>query len=990
MFNRVIVLFFILSNAVSQNNLLDYQISLNCYESGNYMCSRDGFYNLLNEDPYSRNAFSENAQFYLFLSALKLYHNDTKNLFDTFLDLYPLSNKIGNAHFFMSEYLFEHKKYAQVVSLLSPINLYKLSDNRSAFFYLGYSAFNVGKNELAKSCFYEIVSSFNSIYKEDAIYYNSRILLDENILDKALDGFSQLKFSSKYSKIVPYYITTILFSQGKFNEIDNYLEKTLNDNTIYNYDQLVLLYAKSLYNLKEFDKSIVYFEESKLINDTLSNVDLYQIGTSYHFKGLDGFAINHLNKIDSDVDSLSQKSLYYLANSYIRTNNRHEAMNAFHSSSLIDFDPVIQHDSFYRFVILAYEQNSPLYDPAFYLQEFINKFPNSIHKNEVYSCLTNIYLNSSDYSQAILVLEKSNFENISLKTQYQKISFHKGVQLYNDGSYNDAINYFNKSIKIYTDLHLLSLSYYWLGETYFNLNMFEAALNSYKNINIDNSYYLKSLYSQGYCFMKLNDYTNAVKIFKLLINADLNNRLVHDIYLRLADSYFKLMKYQYASDFYNKAVDLGGFQADYALYKNSTALVLLEDYNGAIESFNRLINQFSKSNYIDDAVFDLGNVYILSKNYDLAINTFQILIDEFPSSLFYPSAHIKVGLVYYMQQKDIEAINFFKKVIVKFPSNRITQEALNLIKNIYSENGEISVFLDFISTLNHDYSNSELDSAMYYSAELQYMKSSFQNAINGFNSYLSYYPNGLFYVESNYFLSKSYKNIGDLKSAIETLQGVVNNTENSYTVDALLELARMSYEIQNYISSENYYTQLLNITNEIEFKRESILGILESKFHLYRFKEVNSYVNDSINDNFFNGKDDHRIKYLQAYSLFKMDYQSEALLKFNLLKANSDGALKAECSYYAALIYYYQEDYLKCEEMIFKLIKEFPNYLTWTDRSLLILAKNYIAKEDFFQAKHVLTQLLSNCKDSLIIEEVKSLMISNFPDTNMDSLNNLK
>ena len=54
--------------------------------------------------------------------------------------------------------------------------------------------------------------------------------------------------------------------------------------------------------------------------------------------------------------------------------NKLEAMNAFRSASLIDWDLMIKHDAFYQFAILCYEQQSPLYDPIQYLSEFIEMY----------------------------------------------------------------------------------------------------------------------------------------------------------------------------------------------------------------------------------------------------------------------------------------------------------------------------------------------------------------------------------------------------------------------------------------------------------------------------------------------------------------------------------------------------------------------------------------------------------------------------------------
>ena len=44
-------------------------------------------------------------------------------------------------------------------------------------------------------------------------------------------------------------------------------------------------------------------------------------------------------------------------------------------------------------------------------------------------------------------------------------------------------------------------------------------------------------------------------------------------------------------------------------------------------------------------------------------------------------------------------------------------------------------------------------------------------------SYLLYYPNGLFQLEANYFLYKSYDKLDDVENAMISLTNIVNDQE---------------------------------------------------------------------------------------------------------------------------------------------------------------------------------------------------------------------
>ena len=984
-------LFFVFLIIFSFSFSQDYDKGLMCFLDKDYVCARNYFSDIVHNQHQFNSITIEYAHYYLFLSALHLYHYDTDYLFDSFISHFPFSNKREDAVFFMSEYLFEKKQHKSVVALLSQTNLYQFSDLKKnrAFFYLGYSAYKEENFDLAKSSFYELNTGFDNLYREDAIFYNSHILFLENSFELALSGFKELVNSTKYATKVPYFIAHILFNLDQYDTLVNYLKPLLKSNNFNNYKELVLLQAKSHYHLNQYDESIAYFEEYKELNKSLNREQLYQIGIAYYRKGLYGFSINHLNKIViTKNDSLAQYAFYYLGDSYRYIENRTEAMHAFRSASLLETDSLIQHDAFYQFVILCYEQNSPLYSPKEYLSKFIDKYPKSKHIDEIYSCLANIHLNTYDYDNAISVLEQSNLLSNSIKYQYQKICFHRGVQVYNDGLYNEAITYFNKSISVGDKNNLLYDAYYWKGESYYNVNMFDNALHAYSQIEgASDSLYRQILYSQAYCYLKKKDYVNAVKLFNKSIPINNSSIILYDIYLRMGDSYFALTNYDLSSKFYDQAMSVSGFEDDYAAYKKSTSYVLLGQYSDAIESFKYLINNFKSSNYLDDALFDLGNVYILSRNFDLAINTFNNIINNFKNSLFYASSQLKLGLVYYMQEKDAQAISILENLLSESRESATSKEALGIIKNIYNEMGEADKFLELIQNIEHDYTKAELDSSMYSSAELQYMKENYESSINAFKVYLSYYPNGFFLLEAKYFLHKSYEKIGDLESAIEVLSQIVDNAENKYTTEGLLSLGRMSYELKKYISAESYFSKLLNIASSIENKKEAILGILESKFNLYQYSDVVNDISSLVEEGLFSGREEIRIHYLKAYSLYKLNKIAESLVEFTWLTNHTEGELKAESYYYMSLLLYNDKQYDNSQKIIFQLINEMPTYQIWVHKALLLLAKNYIMQEDMFQAHHVLIELEKQCENEEILLDLRNILITHFPNE-IDSINN--
>ena len=248
------------------------------------------------------------------------------------------------------------------------------------------------------------------------------------------------------------------------------------------------------------------------------------------------------------------------------------------------------------------------------------------------------------------------------------------------------------------------------------------------------------------------------------------------------------------------------------------------------------------------------------------------------------------------------------------------------------------------------------------------MQQNYKHAISALTSYLSYYPDGLFSLEANYFLYKSHENLGQLELSMNFLSKIINDKQNKYTVEGVSELARISYLLEKYISSEKYYQQLLELAPTIDMKQKAILGLLESKFQLFKYDQVIDCVVEYVSEDLFSQKDELRIQYLNAYSLYKLNQSAKALEVFKWLTYNSDGELKAESIFYRAQISYNNSDSENCQELIFQLIHELPNYQNWVDNSLILLAKNYIVQRDMFQAQHVLMELKK-------IEQNSSLML---------------
>src|SRR6185295_20399859 len=90
----------------------------------------------------------------------------------------------------------------------------------------------------------------------------------------------------------------------------------------------------------------------------------------------------------------------------------------------------------------------------------------------------------------------------------------------------------------------------------------------------------------------------------------------------------------------------------------------------------------------------------------------------------------------------------------------------------------------------------------------------------------------------------------------------------------------------------------------------------------------------------------------------------------NTLNAAHD-EFGAEAKYLLAQIFYQQKDYKACYETLISLNDDFKAYQEWVGKSYLLLADNFTAMNDVFQAKATLQSLIDHFPQQNVKDEAK-------------------
>ena len=80
----------------------------------------------------------------------------------------------------------------------------------------------------------------------------------------------------------------------------------------------------------------------------------------------------------------------------------------------------------------------------------------------------------------------------------------------------------------------------------------------------------------------------------------------------------------------------------------------------------------------------------------------------------------------------------------------------------------------------------------------------------------------------------------------------------------------------------------------------------------------------------------------------------------------------AEAHYLIAEIQHKQKRYKESMETAFKFNNSFGNYEYWLGKNFLLIADNYVAQNELFQARGTLNSIIDNSPEKEIVEQAKA------------------
>jgi len=909
------------------------------------------------------------AEYYSAIAALKLFNPDAEYRMMMFIYSHPESPRINDARLELGNYFYQNKNYRKAVIYYETVNRQELKSDKLAeyFFRLGYSLYIKGDQSRALLMFSEI-KDIDTEYTPPAVYYFSQIAYEQKMYQTAMEGFIRLKEDETFGGVVPFYIVQILYLQKDYDGILSMAPDLLKSAGKSRAVELYRFIGDAYYNKENYKEALPYLEKYSIGAKASAREDKYQLGYCYYKTGEIDKAIKIFLEIGARSDLLSQNIWNILGDCYMQKGDKTRSRLAFGEASKLNYDKKIKEESLYNYAKLTYETAySPFGEAIAAFQEYIDLYPGSQRIQEVYDYLVSTFMQIKNYKAAMSALDKIGNKESRLEEAYQRVAFFRGLELFKNLQIEASIDMFDKSLKYEKyNRQIRARAIYWRGEANYRIGHYNEAKDDYELfMGIPGSTLLSEYslvrYNLGYAFFNLKDYTNALNHFKTFEAGVTNVRpeVLADNKNRIADCYYVATNYPSAISYYDKVIEYGKLDADYAMFQKGFSLGLTNDGKGKIDVLTSLIQKYPSSTFVPNAIFERGRAYLVLEDFKRGESDFNTIISNYPASSFVPRSIVQLGLLYYNLGENEKAISQYKKVIENYKSTPEARDAMTGLRNTYVDINDVETFFTYIKTLDGygDINLAQKDSLLYTSGENLFMTGKYDKATDVLKNYLNEFPNGNFRQNAQYYLAECLKSAGNFDEALKLYEEVSAEPNNQFLEQSLIVASSILYDKEDYSTSLGYYEKLEKVSSNDANNLIALKGQLRSAYQAGDAQKTiiaAGKINTSVN---IPEELVREATFMSAKANYSLNNFDDALRDFRKVATEVTSIEGAESKFRVAELLYKKDKSVESEKIISEFIDQNTPHQYWMARMFLLLADISIKKGDSLQARATLQSL---------------------------------
>lgn len=947
------------------------------YQQGQWLSAMEQ-YNQLQQRADLSPEQRESCAYYALTAAMQLGLGHAETALEQFVGQYPASTRITQLYPLAGHYYFQQDKFRQALDYFEKTDEQWVApaDKERFYFEKGYALFSQDDRKGAKVYLTQLLGSAR--YQTAAQYYLGYMAYENNQFADAQKWFGNLGQQPEYQEKTAYPEADMAFRSGQFELAITKATVAMNKATALEKSALNKMLGESHFHLGHYAEALPFLQAYRGNRGQWSPTDYYQLG--YVFYRLERYdeAVQQLNKIVSGKDAVAQNAYYHLGICYLKKNQKPEAFQAFKSASDMTFDAGIREQAWLNYAKLSYELGNAYQNVTDVLSGFLQAYPDTAEKGLLSQMLVQSYVSARNYQEALALLTKT--QRPEDREILQKVAFYRGLELMSAGKATEALPVLNQSLEAPVDPAFTARALFWKAEAQADNQAYAEAIDTYKKLEVhpglaripEKAHWA---YHLAYAYFKRKAYEQAAPYFEKLVAQPATDKgRWHDAWVRLGDCRFILTRYWPALEAYTKALELKGPDADYAQFQKAVCYGFIKRNDKKISELQAFLKNYKDSKLADDALFELANTYVSDNNTAAAHQAYAQLWSQNPKGLYAAKALLRQGLLFFNAEKDAEALTKLKAVAEQYPATPEALEAVATVRLIDMDNNKMNEYAAWVRSLGYvEVSDAQLDQDSFEGAEKAYMQGQTERATAGLEQYLASYPQGQFGLKAHFYMGQLYTQQGLNNNAAKHYEAVVALPKNDYSEPALIALCKAYDESQN----ERLTPTLLLLEQQSDHPQH-ILWAQTRLMQTYQAQnaltEAATYANKLLASNKIDAQIKAEAQVILARQALAQGDAAKAKTYYTALLKAPQGELAAEALCYDALDLHQQGQYEASNKQVQQLAKQYAAYKAIGARGLLVMARNYHALHDDFQAMYIVESVEKNFSAyPEVIREAQSL-----------------
>jgi len=516
------------------------------------------------------------------------------------------------------------------------------------------------------------------------------------------------------------------------------------------------------------------------------------------------------------------------------------------------------------------------------------------------------------------------------------------ISLFEKDAYILAIEQLNKVLITAGELENKKIAYFYLAESYKNLNNVDKAKENYKLVLTSNGYGYSdvALFELGHIAYQQSNYPEAINYFTLLERRYPYSKFHLYAKYWIAESYYLTSGYEQAKHYYNDIVTSSpGFEyGDYARYSLGRIYLLqnnypqakrffsglvkkgkreleesslfflanahfsLKEYAAAQSILEKYVNNFPKSKYNYEANLLLAEIAFQDNSYNKAISCYFNLLPESP---YLESAYLGMGWSFFQLEKYEEALKEFSRYTAITGDANKKQKVLYqqaLIHNKLQQFDKTEGILAQLATTVTD--NNLLEKVVNLQSSVLYQRLRWTELIDKTDIYLQNYPQGNYLDAIMLERGVAFYKLKEYEKATGVFEQI---SSGSYKNESLYFVADIYYKANSYDKAKNYYQLIIENLPNHPYKMQSLYNLAWCSYLMKNYRDSAKYFGQFVTSY----KDSDLTKnasFLKSESLLNAHSYSEALKSLEeFAQMYPTSQLLEKAIFYQGYILYKQE-----------------------------------------------------------------------------------